>query len=544
MPKVAKGARKRGFAPKTRTGCITCKIRRVKCDEARPACVRCTSTGRKCDGYPHISTIESSSSSSSSPDRTIVTIQAGPSVELFENPQSKRSFAFFRQRTSPQLSGFFKSEFWESLVFRVAHHESAIRYALVALGAAHEASEGRLTSPSAIKAFAVEQYNLAIKELLVPLAKRGQGAVDVCLVACIMFVNFESLRGCHTAAMTHVRSGSKLLRETVYDQQTGQLRHSVLGPGSRADSYVLMDVIARVFIWLDGESGIVGGLDHPRTVKALSDQEQALRDAEYALYAKFFSNDADDGMDMFSSIEEARNIGSPQVLGDPSQTTDVVQTHKDYYTSLLSRFTSSLQHLKDRGGFSLRDELAMNVLHLNATSFYASFHLDYLPPDRRGRWQDLMPCFEKMVQLGDIIVSAIIADPDLGQTRMTFCPDIGFVIPLFNVASHCKDATLRRRAISILRSVSRQEGIWNSVACAYAAERLMQVEEQGFVITPLRSESPWERDTPAAWPLLKMDMRNTRLEYMRHDHTDKEPVKVVEIISSWEPAEMFSGETQ
>jgi hypothetical protein len=25
MPKVAKGARKRGFAPKTRTGCITCK---------------------------------------------------------------------------------------------------------------------------------------------------------------------------------------------------------------------------------------------------------------------------------------------------------------------------------------------------------------------------------------------------------------------------------------------------------------------------------------------------------------------------------------
>lgn len=150
-----------------------------------------TSTGRTCDGYPHIATTGSSSSSSSSPDRTIVTVQAGPSVELFDNPQSKRSFAFFRQRTSPQLSGFFKSEFWESLVFRVAHHESAIRYALVALGAAHEASEGRPTSPSAIKSFAVEQYNLAIKELLVPLAKRGQRAVDVCLIACIMFVNFE-----------------------------------------------------------------------------------------------------------------------------------------------------------------------------------------------------------------------------------------------------------------------------------------------------------------------------------------------------------------
>lgn len=37
---------------KVRTGCLTCKIRRKKCDETKPTCLRCTSTGRKCDGYP------------------------------------------------------------------------------------------------------------------------------------------------------------------------------------------------------------------------------------------------------------------------------------------------------------------------------------------------------------------------------------------------------------------------------------------------------------------------------------------------------------
>lgn len=36
---------------KVRTGCLTCKVRRKKCDETRPACDRCTSTGRRCDGY-------------------------------------------------------------------------------------------------------------------------------------------------------------------------------------------------------------------------------------------------------------------------------------------------------------------------------------------------------------------------------------------------------------------------------------------------------------------------------------------------------------
>ncbi|KAL5599098.1 hypothetical protein FOVSG1_006910 [Fusarium oxysporum f. sp. vasinfectum] len=36
---------------KVRTGCITCKVRKIKCDETRPCCRRCTNTGRNCDGY-------------------------------------------------------------------------------------------------------------------------------------------------------------------------------------------------------------------------------------------------------------------------------------------------------------------------------------------------------------------------------------------------------------------------------------------------------------------------------------------------------------
>ena len=36
---------------KVKTGCLTCKIRKKKCDEAKPFCQRCVDTGRKCDGY-------------------------------------------------------------------------------------------------------------------------------------------------------------------------------------------------------------------------------------------------------------------------------------------------------------------------------------------------------------------------------------------------------------------------------------------------------------------------------------------------------------
>ncbi|KAF2267799.1 hypothetical protein CC78DRAFT_530575 [Lojkania enalia] len=37
--------------PKVKSGCRTCKIRKLKCDESRPACHRCISSGHTCDGY-------------------------------------------------------------------------------------------------------------------------------------------------------------------------------------------------------------------------------------------------------------------------------------------------------------------------------------------------------------------------------------------------------------------------------------------------------------------------------------------------------------
>ncbi|KAJ6781157.1 hypothetical protein PWT90_07868 [Aphanocladium album] len=44
-------ARKKIFHSKTRTGCLTCRARRVKCDEARPVCRRCITANRECRGY-------------------------------------------------------------------------------------------------------------------------------------------------------------------------------------------------------------------------------------------------------------------------------------------------------------------------------------------------------------------------------------------------------------------------------------------------------------------------------------------------------------
>ncbi|KAK7203329.1 fungal-specific transcription factor domain-containing protein [Myxozyma melibiosi] len=40
---------------RTRTGCLTCRRRRVKCDEAQPKCARCVKANRVCEGYVNTS---------------------------------------------------------------------------------------------------------------------------------------------------------------------------------------------------------------------------------------------------------------------------------------------------------------------------------------------------------------------------------------------------------------------------------------------------------------------------------------------------------
>ncbi|KAI0433040.1 hypothetical protein F5Y09DRAFT_300121 [Xylaria sp. FL1042] len=43
--------KRRATHSKARTGCLTCKRRKVKCDEAKPACTRCAKSGHRCAGY-------------------------------------------------------------------------------------------------------------------------------------------------------------------------------------------------------------------------------------------------------------------------------------------------------------------------------------------------------------------------------------------------------------------------------------------------------------------------------------------------------------
>lgn len=120
-----------------------------------------------------------------------MSLDSGAFTGLSESTQSKRSFAFFVRRSSPQLAGFFGSDFWERLVLQAAHHETAIRHAIVAIGSSHELLETQPGTKDMDRTFALEQYNFAIRDLLNPTVRNRERSVELCLISCILFTCFE-----------------------------------------------------------------------------------------------------------------------------------------------------------------------------------------------------------------------------------------------------------------------------------------------------------------------------------------------------------------
>jgi hypothetical protein len=186
-----------------RTKLTCCLVRRVKCDEAKPCCYACISTGRKCDGYglnieapPHLSVA------------FVGALNQAPSIEFPGTEKESWSLYFFRQQTAPQLSGFFRSGFWETRLLQVAHHEPSVRHAVLALGFLHakiqrdnnfiiENRTNGWTDDLPLK-----HYGQAVNILLQPLSQKGHQAIDVYLICSILFACIEVSRSYMTVRIS------------------------------------------------------------------------------------------------------------------------------------------------------------------------------------------------------------------------------------------------------------------------------------------------------------------------------------------------------
>ncbi|KAL4791333.1 hypothetical protein BDV19DRAFT_393195 [Aspergillus venezuelensis] len=189
---------------KSRTGCKTCKIRKVKCGEEKPACLRCSSTGRKCD-FLEVS-----------PTKALPTTTA--------ESRERRAFEYYFFHAAPSLSDALDLDFWRGTVLQICGSEPAIWDAVVSLSTFYEnppplgglptfqiEDTDRLPQPrSQQHREALHWYSRSLHKLQEQIAD-GVADHGVALVSCVLFICIEILQGNVKASLVLYHQASQLM---------------------------------------------------------------------------------------------------------------------------------------------------------------------------------------------------------------------------------------------------------------------------------------------------------------------------------------------
>ncbi|KIW62847.1 hypothetical protein PV04_09739 [Phialophora macrospora] len=213
-PKTA--SRKKAFSHKVRTGCITCKRRRVKCDENKPACLNCKRGNHECLGYavPKAKIFEPRASSSEEASEPATSTAELPMLRPPDSPFGTREESSSLQHwllvTSPFLAHYGpEGDFYTVVVPQLAWKSPAIKHMLLAVSVTHGKFHTGIAKVSeATTSRAVSHYISAIKGI----RNNKLSKLDVA-VASLVAWTLELMQNNLPAAVTHLRATFRLLQE-------------------------------------------------------------------------------------------------------------------------------------------------------------------------------------------------------------------------------------------------------------------------------------------------------------------------------------------
>ncbi|KAK8131138.1 hypothetical protein PG984_007576 [Apiospora sp. TS-2023a] len=203
-PCRAKDTRKRGRVA-LRANFVFCRTRKVKCDEAKPDCLRCQKSGRACAGYE-------------APPRGtyswVQLLRVRPSTVPTEgrhNSMEMRGLDYFRCVVAPTLSGPMHAFFWTNPVLQLSVQDVPARQAVLAISLLYEKFD-QAHNPSfdaeRQELAAISCYNKALRQT----ATSKDLDIGLALFLSILFACIECLRSNHVGVIEHCRHGATLLQ--------------------------------------------------------------------------------------------------------------------------------------------------------------------------------------------------------------------------------------------------------------------------------------------------------------------------------------------
>ncbi|KAK5943451.1 hypothetical protein PMZ80_004458 [Knufia obscura] len=446
---------------KSKTGCLTCKARKVKCDEAKPVCRRCVAADRVCQGYDDVFVSTQISSAEYARNRIngLLGLQTPPRTPSPVHGDA-RALQYYRVKVANILGGAVDTEFWTTSVLQLSEAEPAIQQALFAVSDLWEVQE---TQDFHDSSYAQRRHFERYSKALTATAERvAQPRADtVALATCVLFLCLHCLRGdkeeTHKLLQTGAAVMQKVLRELYEPSATTQ----------NEAAKIFLPIFERMLVLL----------------RLFGQRLPHFRSPDTILYNNISAN-----FSQFEDLDEAR--GALYWL--------VAESHELIVKTRLYRFSPDVNDLDEptvqecfqKQGVQLAAYAAWLEAfdHLCTTSRFASGMDDYYKAnlllthtvtvawlstcmDRdEGAWNKHTNSFRIAVREAEKIVSR-----DKGNTPM-FTFEMGVIPPLYLTVLKCRDPYLRWQAISILERAPAREGLWSRTEALRVCRRVVQLE--------------------------------------------------------------------
>ncbi|OTA93265.1 hypothetical protein M434DRAFT_395822 [Hypoxylon sp. CO27-5] len=235
----------RARKPKVRSGCVTCKSRRIKCDEERPICRRCRKSWLPC-GYNSSNLTQGEHQ----PQRDVVTTfqaetgggGAGPRllpkvrVSDFAEPETLY-FDLFRNTIVANLCLNGYTNLWSRTILRESFRDECVRDCVLGIGALRRAmmDERQQVNPpgrppplwtvptvpinssyTRYQRDAIQYYTKSISKFRSRMAQEGSSTpARTILIVSILFVMFEAMQGDTDSVDRIMHSARILLKDSM-----------------------------------------------------------------------------------------------------------------------------------------------------------------------------------------------------------------------------------------------------------------------------------------------------------------------------------------
>ena len=476
------------------------RIRRKKCDATKPACTRCSSTGRTCDFLTENKIFSSQDTNFSENDQNPYTLPRSellgaeevgcfgqrdfsfpppntlpPTGPIYIAPISISSdevvyFDYFRIACTEEFSGFFNGQLWKKLILQASYTEPFMLNAVLAIGAIRLSQLGHCC-PSEMLHYSIQRSNNAseaLSKVVAEMLKNNTVDWKTALLGSIVLLAIEVLHGNEAGALLHFRGGSSILKSLANE---GPRMKGAIGPpnykhsrNSNATSDEFDEVIT-AFTRLSIEQypfiGLhSGGSDNAPTLPSFFETLDEVRNSLNSILSSMYAFIRQWGHQSFKILPRHP---LPKVV-----------------SARLENLQTTFQNWKHKLNIFLFTRIKMAEDHTRAKILLVHYLVAWVKISTTF-FADMLVYDNFLSEFGEIVaISEDIINIDNRNRAISKSPcltlDIAMAQPLFFVARYCRDGSLRRRAINKMESVG-SDGIYNGKTVAIIANWIVETEE-------------------------------------------------------------------